>query len=164
MNLILTALLAVPGAPVTSPPKPAGPFDGPWTIVALERNDKNLASDVHVNIADGRLSFSQGQGEPALTLELAANHVAWLWAGPSKMVWVPEQEVYSWIGNIPNRDPRFLVRDVTPGHWKTVAQRGFYLERNGLLYVFFGLLGDGPSLTLTLRRETGSPSGNPPQR
>jgi hypothetical protein len=160
MNFILTALLVVPSAPITTPtPKPATPLDGPWTIVAVEHNGKKLDSSMHVTIADGRLDLNPGaKGEAARTLELAADHVAWLWAGPSKMVWVPAQEYSYWIGNVLNRDPRYELKTVTPGHWETVAQEGIYVERDGLLYVIFGARGSGPSLALTLRRDPSTPT------
>jgi hypothetical protein len=158
MNLLLTTLLALPAA------NPAGPFDGAWQILSVQYNGKRMESHVKVTIRNSRLVLNEGKGEQPITIEFDANHRAWLWAGPSKTITRPayDELVQKW-------DPKGTVteRITVPGRTISVAQRGFHLEGNDQLEVFFLPLegNSGASLVLLLRREKGDGSaGSPPAR
>jgi hypothetical protein len=158
MSFLLTALLSLTAAQTTPPPR--SPIDGAWTILSVEKNGKTTEAYSRVTIRDSRLVINEGKGEKPITLELASNHVAWIWAGPNKIITVPAEEV--WETDEWPDGGRGLPYKVTlsPARTIVLAQQGFYVEEGGLLHVYF--LGDdqGPSLTLTLRRDSANVRAN----
>jgi len=66
------------------------------------------------------------------------------------MVYVPADELWHYDDFLDGGQGQPRKEVITPAHWESRAQQGFYLEDGDLLHVYF--VSKGPTLTLTLRR------------